>query len=125
MTNVCLTAHQAYFAAGFTTAQESRSDLAGVDAFRKFSSAGQLLIDVSVFPDPGFYGSDEELKQLVNGQAPGYQNFEEHSKGSITPGKVADFVILNGNPLAAAPASLTSIEVVATIKGGKTVYSRP
>ena len=67
-------AQQAYFAAGFTTAQEGRADLAGVDALKRFSSAGHLLIDVNVFPDPGFYGSDEELKQLVNGQAPGYQN---------------------------------------------------
>ncbi|MEH6569089.1 MAG: amidohydrolase [Halioglobus sp.] len=67
-------AQRAYFAAGFTTAQEGRADRASLDSLRKFASAGQLLIDVNVYPDPGFYGSDEALKQLLKGRTPGYQN---------------------------------------------------
>jgi predicted amidohydrolase YtcJ len=52
-----------------------------------------------------------------------YQYFEEGSKGSIEPGKLADFVILDRNPLDATGAALRGIHVRETIKEGRTVYS--
>jgi predicted amidohydrolase YtcJ len=53
---------------------------------------------------------------------PATQYFEEASKGTIEPGKLADFVILSDNPLAAKPEDLTALKVVETIKEGKSVY---
>jgi len=49
---------------------------------------------------------------------------EEDSKGSIEAGKLADLVILDGNPLAVAPEALVDIEVVETFKEGKSIFRR-
>jgi predicted amidohydrolase YtcJ len=53
-----------------------------------------------------------------------YASFEEHVKGSITPGKFADFVILEGDPHRAEPARIKEIKVVRTVVGGRTVHPR-
>ncbi len=53
-----------------------------------------------------------------------YQHFEEDNKGSIEPGKLADFAILSGNPLAIDPEDLETLRVVQTIKEGKTIFDR-
>lgn len=49
---------------------------------------------------------------------------EADSKGSLVPGKRADLVILDRNPLAVAPAALKDIRVLETVKDGKSVYVR-
>ncbi|AJR05127.1 hypothetical protein C9J03_14935 [Photobacterium gaetbulicola] len=54
-----------------------------------------------------------------------FQFFEEETKGELVPGKQADAVILSDNPMAIAPGLIRTIEVVATIKQGKTIYRRP
>lgn len=56
---------------------------------------------------------------------PAWQHFEEAEKGSIEPGKVADFVILSDDPTAVAPEMLDQIAVLATIKGDVPVYEAP
>jgi len=53
-----------------------------------------------------------------------YQYFEEDEKGSITPGKRADLVVLAANPLTANPAALADIEIIETIARGKTIYQQ-
>ncbi|TDR37871.1 hypothetical protein DFR29_12345 [Tahibacter aquaticus] len=65
----------------------------------------------------------EGLKALTADGA--YQYFEETTKGTLAPGKVADFVILDGNPLEMAdrPDDILRIAVLQTVKDGKTVFT--
>jgi len=51
-----------------------------------------------------------------------YQHFEEIKKGSLKEGKLADFVILDDNPLKVEPMVIKDIKVEETIKEGKTIY---
>ena len=53
-----------------------------------------------------------------------YQHFEEGRKGSLVPGKLADLVILDQNPLKVAPDAIKDIQVLATIKEGETVFEK-
>ncbi|MEG2389226.1 MAG: amidohydrolase family protein, partial [Clostridia bacterium] len=53
-----------------------------------------------------------------------YQYGEEDRKGSIKPGKNADFVILSGNPLTVPPEEIGEINLLETIKNGNSVYRR-
>ncbi len=53
---------------------------------------------------------------------PAWQQFEENSKGSIEPGKVADFVILSGDPTIIDPETLDQLQVLVTIKNDKVIY---
>ncbi len=51
-----------------------------------------------------------------------YASFEEDSKGSITAGKLADFVILADDPHEVDPEQIKNTEIVRTVVGGTTMY---
>lgn len=60
------------------------------------------------------------LKAMTSWAA--YQIFEEESKGTLEPGKVADLVILSQNPLEMENVDLLKLKVEETIKDGQTIY---
>ena len=51
-----------------------------------------------------------------------YEFKEEHTKGTLEAGKLADLVILDKNPLKVPPTEINEIVVVETIKEGKSLY---
>jgi len=55
----------------------------------------------------------------VNGA---YASFEEHLKGSLAPGKLADCVLLAEDPHMTDPDRLIDIRILRTILGGRTVF---
>jgi predicted amidohydrolase YtcJ len=63
---------------------------------------------------------DEAL--LINTLNGAYASFEEGIKGSITPGKLADFVVLADDPHAVDPEKIKDIQIVRTVVGGNTVH---
>jgi predicted amidohydrolase YtcJ len=63
---------------------------------------------------------DQALRVVtINGA---YASHEEAIKGSITAGKLADFVVLAEDPHAVDPNKIKDIEIVRTVTGGRTVY---
>jgi predicted amidohydrolase YtcJ len=62
----------------------------------------------------------EAVEAYTMGSA--YAEFQEDQKGSIKPGKLADFVILNDDIFTIAPAAIKDVKVLGTIVGGKVVY---
>jgi hypothetical protein len=49
--------------------------------------------------------------------------FEEKEKGSLTPGKRADLVVLSADPRLVPPAELERVKVTMTVFAGKVVYA--
>jgi predicted amidohydrolase YtcJ len=63
---------------------------------------------------------DEAIRMFtINGA---YASFEEAIKGSITPGKLADFAVLDRDPRSIAPEELHTLRAELTVVGGRVVY---
>jgi predicted amidohydrolase YtcJ len=66
----------------------------------------------------------EALQALTTG--PAWQAFEEDRKGRIKAGLLADFVILDKNPLTTSVDDIKAIKVLETVKEGRSVWrARP
>jgi len=115
-------------------------------AFRSFIDAGVVAAAGSDFP-PGPFAPLMGIQAMVtrkgwNGETWGaeqrvtvdealriitwngaYASHEEHVKGSIAPGKYADYVVLAEDPHTANPDRIKDIKIVRTVTGGKVVYS--
>lgn len=65
-------------------------------------------------------GAYEALQALTTG--PAWQAFEENRRGRIKPGLLADFVVLEKNPLTTPVTGIRDIKVLETVKEGQTVW---
>jgi len=63
---------------------------------------------------------DEAVR--INTMNGAYNAHEERIKGSITPDKLADFVVLADDPYTVDPDAIKDIEIVRTVVGGSTKY---
>ena len=64
--------------------------------------------------------TEEALRAITANAA--YALFEEGAKWTLAPGKRADLVILDRDPLTCPPEELNRLQVMETIKDGETVY---
>ena len=73
---------------------------------------------------PGQRLTREEALRIFTLDA-AYAGFEENARGTLAPGKYADFVILSGDLMKVPDAELRKLVVVQTVIAGETVYARP
>ncbi|HET9068370.1 MAG TPA: amidohydrolase family protein, partial [Amaricoccus sp.] len=64
---------------------------------------------------------DEALTILTLNGA--YASYEEDAKGSISAGKLADYVVLSDDPHI-APDKILDLEIVRTVVGGEAMFER-
>ena len=62
----------------------------------------------------------EAIEAYTMGSA--YAEFQENVKGSITPGKLADMVVLSEDIFSIDPAKIRDVKVLKTVVGGKVVW---
>ena len=76
--------------------------------------------------NPGGWIPEEKitLPEAVEAYTMGaaFAEFQEREKGSITPGKLADIVVLSDNIFDLKPEAIRNVKVETTIVGGKVVY---
>lgn len=63
----------------------------------------------------------EQALRLYTADA-AYSIFREHDLGSVEAGKLADLVVLSGDPLSVPPERLSEIKVLATLVGGRVAH---
>jgi len=57
--------------------------------------------------------------------APAWISHDERVRGTLLPGRAADLVVLDRDPLSIEPDELPEVEVVATMVGGRWVHNPP
>ena len=82
----------------------------------------QAAVARETFSEERISADDALRVYTINGA---YASFEDDVKGSIEAGKLADLVVLSGNPLTVEPDKIGGIEVEMTVVGGMIVYGEP
>jgi predicted amidohydrolase YtcJ len=85
-------------------------------AVTRRANSGQVLCSEEAI------SAEDALRIYTLGGA--YASFEEHLKGSIEVGKLADLVVLSADPTGVEPEQTREIEVERTVVGGKVVWER-
>ena len=75
-------------------------------------------------PAAGFQRKKSRYPEAIEAYTMGaaFAEFQEREKGSITPGKLADMVIVSDNIFELKPEAIRNVKVKTTIVGGKVVY---
>src|SRR3954467_14589347 len=63
---------------------------------------------------------DQAIAAYTRGSA--FADFSDHDKGTLAPGMLADFVVLDRDITKVAPEEILKTKVLRTVVGGKTVY---
>ena len=93
----------------------SAAPLLGIrDAMTRRTAAGQVL-------GPGERLTAREALALYTTEAAAAMH-REGEIGSLEPGKLADFTVLDANPLEAGPARIADLQVLATVVDGTATY---
>lgn len=110
----------------------TRQDLQGIprsaeDVRKYFVLSPAGMTDPSVF-DGGWYADqklsrEEAVRSFTSWAA--WAGFEENLKGSLEPGKLADFVVLSADIMKIPPNEIPRTTVVTTVVGGEHVYEKP
>ena len=79
-------------------------------------------------PEGGWFPSEKlTIEEAIRAYTlnTAYAGFEESIKGSISAGKLADFVVLSDNLRSMNPNAIKDVSVQMTIVGGEVVYRQP
>lgn len=113
---------QAARTAGLTPSNHSDAPVTRLDTMTQLWSAMARTSATGVVS-----GADQRLSAYAALQAmttgAAWQVFEENRKGKIKAGLLADFVVLDRNPLDTPVDQIRSIKVVRTVKEGKTIWT--
>ncbi len=88
-----------------------------------YSSVSRRMNSGEVFSGEHRMTRKEALESYTINNA--YAAFEEHLKGSLTPGKLADVVVLSRDIMTIPEDDIPATEVVYTIVGGEVRYAAP
>ena len=88
-----------------------------------YSSVSRRMNNGEVLSGEHRMTREEALESYTINNA--YAAFEEHLKGSLTPGKLADIVVLSRDIMTIPEEEIPATQVVYTIVGGEVRYSGP